>query len=83
MEKIKIIKITLTNSEPQELNLLEVSKTFIFDRKAFENCETIEEVRDEFENNYNGSFVYDYIQIKTYISKENFDIDNFLEYIGE
>lgn len=83
MENIKIVEIKLTNSDSQEDNILSIEKIFIFKIAQFKNCKTIEEIRDQFEDEYAGSFAYDYLEVATYKNLESRALGKQVEYIGQ
>lgn len=80
--KEKIIKIVI-ECTPVENYLKEVHHTFVFKGEYFDNCETIEEVRDKFYEGLRKDYVLEYIHIYIFLDQDRYKNDEFIEYLGE
>ena len=77
MKDVEEIKIII-ETEVVELYLNKVEKIFYFKPYCFEECETIEEIRDKFYNNLGEEYVLKHIDI--YLLDKN---KKQIEYLGE
>lgn len=75
MKKIKYASIETHNDHPVENFLIQVKKVFVFQGNYFDDCETIEEIRDKFENDNNPDNRYNWIIVKTFTTKKNMEND--------
>ena len=81
MENIEFVKCVITKI-PIESFLVDVKKTLVFIGEHFDNCETIEEIRDDILNHLESD-EFTYIEVSTYLSEENLKQDIFHEYAGQ
>ena len=81
MKGIEFVKIEI-NKSPVDLFLVEVRKTYIFKGEFFNDCETIEEIRDKFYKETQDEYIK-YISVWTFKTKEDLDKKKQYEYIGE
>ena len=81
MENIEFVKNVKTKI-PIESFLVDVKKTLVFIGEHFDNCETIEEIRDDILNHLESD-EFTYIEVSTYLSEENLKQDIFHEYAGQ
>ena len=82
MLKIQYVKAIFEKNSPVENFLVSVKKEFIFKGEHFEDCETIEEMRDKIyvesiEENIS------YFHLYTFKSKKDLEKGKQYEYIGE
>jgi hypothetical protein len=68
MKNIELVKVIITKT-PVERFLKSVIKKFVFYGYYFEDCETIEEVRDKFYQE--SEDVIDFIEIYTYRNEKD------------
>jgi hypothetical protein len=65
MKNIEYVSIKI-ECVPVESYLQKVNHEFVFKGEFFEECETIEEIRDKFYLNLRNDYVVDYIHIFLY-----------------
>jgi len=83
MKNVEIVKVIITTNNPAEEYLIEVERSFLFKGEHFDDCETIEEIRDKFYHECNPDFVIDFIIVNTYTNVEDYKKDKLYEQIME
>jgi len=81
MKNIELIKIRVKKT-PIELFLVEVYKEFVFKGEYFNDCETIEEVRDKFYKETRIECI-EFIEIYTFKSSKDYVDENVYETLYE
>ena len=82
MDDINYVELTL-EIQTVEPYLERYKEVFLFEGSHFDGCETIEEIRDQLEQERNEEKLVNYIHLKTFKDLDDVDKDNFFEYIGQ